>query len=190
MRTLTLIRHGMTEGVEKRWYYGATDLPLTAAGRARLFAQKAAGVYPDAAGAQLITTHLCRARETAEIIYPDAAAEIIPELREVDFGEFECRRYEEIKDEPAFQQWLSGDWYGNTPPGGESFADAEARVLRAMKQILRREGDAVIVAHNGTLIVTMQLLFPEEHKTQPEWTVEPGCGYRIDLAAHTYRKIG
>ena len=27
MRRLTLIRHGLTEGNVRRWYYGALDLP-------------------------------------------------------------------------------------------------------------------------------------------------------------------
>ena len=34
--TLTLIRHGLTEGNLKRLYYGSTDLPLTEAGIAAL----------------------------------------------------------------------------------------------------------------------------------------------------------
>ena len=31
-----LIRHGITEGNEKRWYYGGADLPLTEGGREAL----------------------------------------------------------------------------------------------------------------------------------------------------------
>lgn len=190
MRELTMIRHGLTEGVEKRWYYGAADLPLTAAGRAQLAEKKAAGIYPDAAGKQLITTHMLRARETTEILYPGLHAEIIPELREVDFGEFECKHYEDLKDTEAFQNWLAGDWYRVAPPGGESYAEAETRVLAAMETLFRRDGDAVIVAHGGTIIVTMEHLFPEAHKTQPQWCPEPGCGWQVDLQAHTFRKIG
>lgn len=34
--TLTLIRHGLTEGNLKRLYYGSTDLPLTETGIAAL----------------------------------------------------------------------------------------------------------------------------------------------------------
>lgn len=190
MRELTLIRHGLTEGVEKRWYYGGTDLPLTAAGRARLAEQKAAGIYPDAAGKRLITTNMCRAQETAALLYPGHPAEIIPELREVSFGEFECKSYEDLKDTEAFQDWLAGDWYRVAPPGGESYAQSEARILGAMKAIFACEEDTVIVAHGGTIIVTMEFLFPEEHKTQPEWCPEAGCGWQVDLQAHTYRKIG
>ena len=32
MRHLTLIRHGLTEGNVRRWYYGALELPLCEAG--------------------------------------------------------------------------------------------------------------------------------------------------------------
>ena len=36
----------------------------------------------------------------------------------------------------------------------------------------------------------MQALFPEEDKPSYEWQPKPGGGYLIDLAAHTYRRIG
>ena len=36
MRRLTLIRHGLTEGNVRRWYYGALDLPLCETGKSAL----------------------------------------------------------------------------------------------------------------------------------------------------------
>ena len=53
---LLLIRHGMTEANERRLYCGATDLPLTAAGREALLRQKARGVYPDISGMRRISS--------------------------------------------------------------------------------------------------------------------------------------
>ena len=46
MRHLTLIRHGLTEGNVRRWYYGALDLPLCEAGADALREAAAAGLYP------------------------------------------------------------------------------------------------------------------------------------------------
>lgn len=45
-----LIRHGITEGNEKRWYYGGADLPLTEGGKQTLRALAEKGVLPPAAG--------------------------------------------------------------------------------------------------------------------------------------------
>ena len=44
MRRLTLIRHGLTEGNVRRWYYGALDLPLCEAGADALREAAAAGL--------------------------------------------------------------------------------------------------------------------------------------------------
>jgi len=190
MRELIMIRHSLTEGNEKRWYYGASDLPLSDAGKARLLALKQAGIYPDAAGKRLIITPLRRTRESAELLYPGRETESIPALCEVNFGEFECRSYEDLKNTAAYQAWLAGDWYRTPPPGGESFAAAEARIGEALEKILSSPEDAVLVVHGGTIIVAMQKLFPEVDKTQYDWQSAPGCGWKIDLAAHTFSPIG
>ena len=190
MRRLLLIRHGVTEGNEKRWYYGSTDLPLTEAGRAQLLAKKSAGVYPALDGARLIVTPLKRTQESAAILFPGAPFEVWTELREVDCGAFECRSYEEMKDEPAYQQWLADDWYATAPPGGESLAAAEVRMRAGLARLLALEGDAAVVCHGGTIIVFMQALFPAVEKTQYEWQPKPGEGWEIDLAAQTFRPVG
>ena len=46
------------------------------------------------------------------------------------------------------------------------------------------------VVHGGTILTVMQALFPEEQKPSYVWQPAPGGGYVVDLAAHTYRKIG
>ena len=189
MRELILIRHGLTEGNEKHWYYGGTDLPLSAAGKEQLLARKREGVYPDTAGKRLITTPYRRTRETLALLYPGAEAEELPELREVNFGEFECKSYDDLKDNAAYQAWLAGDWYNTAPPGGESFGAAEVRLTAALQKLLAREEDALLVVHGGTILVFMELLFPEAHKTQYEWQPAPGGGWAVNLAEHTFRPI-
>ena len=50
MKTLVLIRHGLTEGNVRRWYYGALDIPLCPEGEAALRKAAAAGLYPPVNG--------------------------------------------------------------------------------------------------------------------------------------------
>jgi len=52
MRRLTLIRHGLTEGNVRRWYYGALDLPLCETGKSAL-REAAAGGLPGGPVSQL-----------------------------------------------------------------------------------------------------------------------------------------
>ena len=56
MRHLTLIRHGLTEGNVRRWYYGALDLPLCEAGQAAVQEAAAGGLYPPYSGERILTS--------------------------------------------------------------------------------------------------------------------------------------
>ena len=90
--TLTLIRHGLTEGNLKRLYYGSTDLPLTEAGIAALRADPPATPQaPDS-----YTSGMRRTEQTFAILFGERPHEIVRDLREIDFGHFEMRSYEEL----------------------------------------------------------------------------------------------
>ena len=187
MRRLVLIRHGQTEASERRLYYGATDLPLTENGKAQLLAKK--DRYP-ALLPLVVTSGMLRTEQTLSCIYGDVPHEIHPELREVDLGIFEMRHYDDVKALPEYQAWLAGDWYGNVPPGGESFDQAEKRIAAAFRVLLQREQDMTAVVHGGTILVVMPMLFPGERSSSYEWQPAPGGGYAVDLEAHTYETIG
>ena len=170
MRRLTLIRHGLTEGNVRRWYYGALDLPLCETGKSALREAAAGGLYPPYSGERVLTSGMLRTEQTLRLIYGEVLHESWADLREVRFGIFEGKSYNELKGQPDYEAWLTGDWFRNVPPGGESFAQAETRILSALNR--------------------MQALFPEEEKSGYDWQPRPGGGYQIDLAAHTYRRIG
>ena len=99
--TLTLIRHGLTEGNLKRLYYGSTDLPLTEAGIAALHSDPPAA--PEAQ--DYYTSGMRRTEQTFAILFGERPHEIVRDLREIDFGHFEMRSYEELKDDPEFRHW-------------------------------------------------------------------------------------
>lgn len=190
MRRLTLIRHGLTEGNVRRWYYGALDLPLCEAGKAAVQAAAAGGLYPPLANEHILTSGMLRTEQTLRLIYGDVPHESWPELREVSFGVFEGCSYDTLKGRAEYEAWLAGDWFQNVPPGGESFAQAEARILSALNRMQAQDADILAVVHGGTVLTIMQALFPEEKKTAYDWQPSPGGGYRIDLTAHRYQKIG
>lgn len=135
MRRLTLIRHGLTEGNVRRWYYGALDLPLCEAGQAAVQEAAAGGLYPPYSGERILTSGMLRTEQTLRLIYGEAPHEIWPELREISFGIFEGKSYDELKGLAEYEAWLAGDWFRNVPPGGESFAQAEARILSALSRM-------------------------------------------------------
>ena len=115
MNRLVLLRHGRTEGTERHLYYGATDLPLLEDGVQDLQLAAARGVYPSPDGFTFVTSGMLRANQTLRAIYGDVPFSVIGDLREVNFGIFEMKSYEDLKTEPVYQDWLAGDWFRNVP---------------------------------------------------------------------------
>ena len=177
---LTLIRHGMTEANEKRLYCGSTDLPLSAAGRAALH-----HLPPPEPGTRLISSGMRRCNETLKALFGDFPYEIEPDLREIDFGDFEGKSYDMLRNDPAYRAWLTGDNEKNVPPHGESGEQMKRRALAALKRIQSESADAIVVTHGGVIAAVMAQLFPNENKSRYEWQSAPGSGYVIENGAYT-----
>ena len=177
--TIYLIRHGKTAANERHLYCGSTDLPLSPAGRAEL--EK---MHYDIGNVRFLTSGMRRTNETLSILFGDVPFEFDPRFREVDFGIFEMKSYDELKDTPEYQAWLAGDNDSNIPPHGESGAQMRRRVLEAFSEI---QEDTCLITHGGVIAAIMEALFPEAHKTRYQWQPKNGCGYKIN--EKTYLEI-
>ena len=177
--SIYLIRHGKTQANEKHLYCGSTDLPLSEAGREEL-QSLAYAIAPE----RFATSGMKRTNETLEILFGNVPYSVDSRFREVDFGDFEMKSYEMLKDDPAYQAWLTGDNEANTPPGGESGTQMIRRVLEAFSEL--PDGTA-LVAHGGVIAAIMQALFQEEGKNRYQWQPACGCGYEI--CGKKYRPI-
>lgn len=171
-----LIRHGKTLANEQRLYCGATDLPLSPAGAAELKTR----AYPPLPGCRYVTSGMARCRQTLEALFGLVPFETEPGLREMDFGDFEMRGYDTLKNDPAYRAWLTGDNEKNTAPGGESGEAMGLRALAAFDKLVSRGEDLVIVTHGGVIAAIMAALFPGEGKNRYQWQSPPGKGYRLE----------
>ena len=174
-----LIRHGKTSANEKHLYCGSTDLPLSDAGKEELHS-----VHYDIKNVRFITSGMKRTNETLRILFGDVPYEVDPRFREVDFGIFEMHSYEELKDHPDYQTWLTGDNEANIPPNGESGVQMKERVLNAFSEI---KEDTCIITHGGCIAAIMEYLFPGEGKNRYELQPKNGCGYII--CGNTYEEL-
>ncbi|MDO4866142.1 MAG: histidine phosphatase family protein [Clostridia bacterium] len=182
MRSLILLRHSLTEGNERRLYYGSTDLPLSPAGIA--LAETSARERPLPPCALYVTSGLRRADETLLLLTGKAPDLVLPDLREMDFGAFEMRGYEALKSDPDYQRWISDLMgSGNLPcPGGESQAQFRVRALRGGEALLRREWQtALAVVHGGVVATLMARWFPEEPRSFYDWQPAPCRGWRVEF---------
>lgn len=177
-----MIRHFMTQGNIERRYIGTTDEPL-------LPGQPVRRRYP-AAGAVAVSP-LRRCIETAERIYSDVKKYVCRELRECDFGIFENKNYEELKDHPDYQRWL--DSGGKIPfPEGEGMDAFCERCVKGFCNMTGRfieEGcrTAAFVVHGGTIMAVLDR-FAHHEEGFYHWQVKNGEGFRVKLDEEQWRR--
>ncbi len=179
MKKIYLIRHGWTRADKHRLYCGATDLPLTKSGAAELRKAAEEFSYPSAENCRIYTSGMLCAEQTLKLIWGKQPHEMLPALREMNFGDFEMHSYEELKDDAAFSAWLSGDNEANVCPNGESGVELKKRAIAAFAALAGAAGNAIVVTHGGVIAAIMAHLFPGEGKNRYSWQPTPGCGYAI-----------
>jgi broad specificity phosphatase PhoE len=149
-----LVRHAETVEETAGVVYGALDVDLSPAGaaHARRLAAAVAALDPVA----VYTSPRRRAADTAAAL---AAAgrtrvEVLDGLRELDFGAFEGRRYDDLRVEfpDAYERWMTEPTEVRFP-GGECFADLRDRAVGALRSVRSAHADAttVLVTHGGVV---------------------------------------
>lgn len=151
---LTLVRHGRTIWHAENRYTGVSDVPLDEVGRAQ--AVTLAGWARRRQFDVLVCSPVPRAVATAA---PVAAAlglepEVVPDLREVDFGIAEGRTLSELRvSYPEAAEAFVADPVANPFPGAEPPAAAAERAVAALRGIAERHAgrSVLVVAHNTLL---------------------------------------
>lgn len=176
---IVFIRHGKTRGNTEKLYCGSTDIPLLEIGRKDIIECKDKGYYPPLHGYHLYTTGLKRTVETKDLVYPDAPYTPIPDLNEMDFGDFEMRTHLEMEHLPEYQAFIN-DKVGNVRcPNGESQMDFSARCIKGFSKITDKRQDAIFFGHSGTIARLMMHLFPGEKSHFMYWQPNNGRGFTV-----------
>ena len=176
---LILIRHGTTPGNLEHRFIGVTDHPLAPEGVA--LARKTALRLPEVE--HVYRSPLLRCKQTAELLWPGTAETVIPELRETDFGCFEGKNHEELKDDPVYIQYINGGDYSKLPVG-ESPEAAAARAVEGLKKLVadakeRGLSRAGVVAHAGTIMGLLWSCGVPARAGYYDWMCGNCGGYRV-----------
>jgi broad specificity phosphatase PhoE len=143
---ILLVRHGETEWSLSGQHTSRTDLPLTENGRRRTEPLRRA--LAGRPFALVLCSPLRRARETCELAGFADRAEIVDDLREWDYGEYEGLTTPQIREErPDWNLWTDGN------PGGESPSEVAARADHVISLLKGADGDAIAFAHGHILRV-------------------------------------
>jgi probable phosphoglycerate mutase len=135
-----VVRHGETEWSLSGQHTGVTDIPLTENGRA--VARRLKPILAEPSFALVLTSPLSRARETCELAGLGARAELEPDLKEWNYGEYEGLTPKQIHDKKA--GWMI---FRDGCPGGEAPAQIGARVDRVIARVRAAPGDVALFAH-------------------------------------------
>lgn len=174
---IVLCRHGATDANLAGAFLSTSDPPLSAAGREQC--TRAAAALASYAVERVWSSPMRRCIESAEILAPSAALEIEDALREIDFGAWNDKTLEEIAaTDPAGLAERKRNPTAFRPAGGESFEDVAARIAPFAAALRAYRGDAMIVAHRGTLGVLERLLRGLPLDSQDVVPLEPG-EYRL-----------
>ena len=175
---IVLIRHGKTEGNKEKRYIGRTDQPLSEEGIAGI--KENLGRYPSVE--KVYASPMKRTRQTAELIYPGQASELVDGLREMDMGVFEGTNHAELRNRPSYILWVATRGKISIP-GGESMKDFGKRTMDAFTQVLgdmQAEGikRSAVVAHGGTIMSIVSQLADDDYY---KYMVNNGAGFRLTL---------
>lgn len=155
MKTVYLIRHGMTNGNREKRYIGRADEPLCEEGKLQASALKATGLP---AFECVFTSPYLRCLETAAILFPGTEFAVVQGLRECDFGMFEGKTAAELESSAAYHAWLATGCTGPIP-GGERVENFKTRCqnafLEAMEEV-DENGSAAFVIHGGCIMAIME----------------------------------
>lgn len=169
-----LLRHGKTDMNQNGRYQGRkTDIPLCAEGIEEL---RCGGTLPKIT--RVYVSPLLRARQTAEICFPNAEQIVVPDFSEMDFGSFEGKTWKEMEHDPDYQAWLETLCRGKCP-GGESMGEFVDRTAAAFLRVLEMEAGKeriVIAAHGGTVMALLSRYGVPE-RDYYDWSVKNGEGY-------------
>jgi broad specificity phosphatase PhoE len=168
-----LVRHGETAWSISGQHTGCTDIPLTARGEHA--AQGLRAGLKELSLAQVFTSPLQRARQTAELAGFGESAEADPDLMEWDYGDYEGRRTVDIRAErPGWGLFENGC------PGGETLFEVATRADRVIARIRAIESNVLVFAHRDILRILIA-----------RWVALPALeARRLDLATASVSMLG
>lgn len=148
-----LVRHGETEANIGGIYSGWTDFPLTEKGNKDIQATaNALKRYKDID--KIYSSPLNRALNTAKAISEamNKEIQIVPNLKEMNFGIFDGKEREYIQKNHLneWDLWIK-DYVNYRIPQGENLLDVYDRIVDFINELIEKNKSCIIVTHGGII---------------------------------------
>ncbi|MGG4267142.1 histidine phosphatase family protein [Peribacillus simplex] len=171
---ITLLRHGLTEANERKAYLGWTDSPLSSEGEKEILDLR--GSYPQYE--KIYTSDLPRCVETARLLFPDIVPVKNASFREMNFGSWEGRTYDDLKADEDYLNWLERPMEALVP-GGESYPAFSERVNNGWNQLMVCEESQYALMTHGGVIRDLLVRYAPMEKSFFDWRISHGRGYEL-----------
>ncbi|MDQ6597400.1 histidine phosphatase family protein [Bacillus salipaludis] len=179
---IALFRHGLTEANKRKAYLGWTDSPICI-GEIKVPVKSVYDGY--------FSSDLKRCIETAKIFFPNTNPKLLKELREINFGAWDGKTYDELKEDSRYQKWLS-DPFQYYPPDGESFQQFQKRIQAGWRQmvdeILLKDLQSCVVITHGGVIRQLLTKYAPEKKEFWEWQSPHHRGFELTTNREALRR--
>lgn len=160
-----LIRHGKTamNGVgHKKLFSGSTDVSVSQEGLERAAQWRQTPIWGKLSTVYI--TPLRRTAQTADVLFSsDIPRVVIPELAEMDFGEYEGKPTDTPSElDPLLKVWRE-DPERAVFPGGEAVIDHSRAALEALHRLVKEAAESgaeevAVVSHAATIRMILALL--------------------------------
>jgi alpha-ribazole phosphatase len=158
---LYLLRHGRLINTEKGIINGMLDTPLSKEGKKEML--RWAGIFKPGFFSVVISSDLKRTKDPAKILCDKLKCplEIYPDLREINAGSWEGRRYADVMtEEQAYFSKRMSDPVRVLFPGGENLMMLKKRVKKRMDRIIKaHEGENILIVSHAGVIRTILLSY-------------------------------
>lgn len=180
---IALFRHGLTEENKRGGYLGWNDSPLVKNDFSLTLER-----YE-----QYFCSDLQRCVTTAQILFPDGKPRPLKELREMHFGDWQGKTYDDLKEDLNYQAWVE-DLRSIAPPNGESFAQFAERVEGGWaiirNEILKMDSKTTAIVTHGGVIRYLLMKYAPVEKDFWDWKIPHGTGYEMYFDKEALRDGG
>lgn len=175
-----ILRAMPSQGALEGRYVGRAQSPLPMSAITELAQLKREYSYP--MGELYCASPAVSCVDTLKILYPEADPQVVLDLAECDFGDWENKTAEELKGEPGFAEWLMGQ---GAPPNGESGQVFFQRVCKGFQLLVQNmmaggTASAVLVTHAGVMTSILSAFGLPQAQPQ-DWICDPGFGYSVRI---------
>ena len=187
MTRIWMVRHGPTH---RDGLIGWTDAPADLSDTAAIARLDA--FLPD--DAVVISSPLIRCVATADAIQNTRTRlPHDPDLRELHFGDWEDRTFADVsKTDPELSMAYWSDPGPHTPPNGESWDTASARVSKGIDRLIAAHAtqDIIVVAHFGAILTQLQRAATMPAKSALAFKIDNLSVTQIEHMGQAWRVLG